>query len=134
MSIVTGNIDIYLQTTEEASKDIWFSKPNKKLTVTVPGNASKVIKEKHDYKDNELLRKISKRQLDNSMENLTPAFNIIHGPGFEEEFEKLSTSYKYYKIADNFGIIFIDPQILNQQNLQKAKDILSLKSVESSEP
>jgi len=49
MSINTGNIDIYLQTTEEASKNIMFSKPDKNLTVT---------------------EKIPKRQLENSIENL----------------------------------------------------------------
>ncbi|HSQ89006.1 MAG TPA: hypothetical protein VLM92_09340, partial [Romboutsia sp.] len=107
-SIITGNIDIYIQTTDEASKNIRFSKPNKKLTVTAPGNESKVTKEKHDYKDNKSSKKISKRELDNSIENLTPAFNIVHSPEFEEEFEKLNTSYKYYKIAYNFGIVFID--------------------------
>jgi subtilisin family serine protease len=130
MSRVTGNIDIYLQTTEEDLKNITLSKKDKKSTVIFPKNESKAVKEKHDYKDN----KLSKRQVDNSMENLIPAFNIIHEPEFEEEFEKLKTSYKYYKIADNFGIIFIDPQIINQATLQRVRAILSLKSVLSSEP
>ncbi|HSQ90413.1 S8 family peptidase, partial [Romboutsia sp.] len=84
--------------------------------------------EKHDYKDNKSSKKISKRELDNSIENLTPAFNIIHSPEFEEEFEKLNTSYKYYKIADNFGIVFID-----KPNIQDIKSVLTLKSVESAE-
>jgi subtilisin family serine protease len=43
ISIVTGNIDIYLQIPGGISKDTRFLKSDKKLTVSVPGNANKVI-------------------------------------------------------------------------------------------
>ena len=43
ISIVTGNIDIYLQTPGGISKDTRFLKSDKKLTVSVPGNANKII-------------------------------------------------------------------------------------------
>ncbi|HSQ87504.1 bifunctional germination protease/germinant receptor pseudoprotease CspBA, partial [Romboutsia sp.] len=43
IDVVTGNIDIYLPTSEGISKDTKFLKPDKILTVTVPGTASKVI-------------------------------------------------------------------------------------------
>lgn len=41
--IVSGNIDIYLPTSESIGKDTRFIEPTEKLTVTVPGTANKVI-------------------------------------------------------------------------------------------
>ena len=43
INIVIGNIDIYLSTSEGDLKDTRFLKPDKNLTVTVPGTANKVI-------------------------------------------------------------------------------------------
>ncbi|RDY26931.1 peptidase S8 [Romboutsia weinsteinii] len=43
VDIVTGNIDIYLPTSEGLSRDTRFLAPSDVLTVTVPGTASRVI-------------------------------------------------------------------------------------------
>jgi len=43
IDIVTGNIDIYLPTSEGISKDTKFLRPDNILTVTVPGTANKVV-------------------------------------------------------------------------------------------
>ncbi|HSQ87591.1 S8 family peptidase [Romboutsia sp.] len=43
ISVVTGNIDIYLPTSEGISKDTKFLRPDNILTVTVPGTANKVV-------------------------------------------------------------------------------------------
>ncbi|MGL4914561.1 MAG: bifunctional germination protease/germinant receptor pseudoprotease CspBA [Romboutsia sp.] len=66
---------------------------------------------------------IHKRQV------LSPAINVIHGPEFEKEFNELNTGYGYSKISDDFGVIFI-----NNQNLDDIASILNIKSIKRVEP
>ena len=74
-----------------------------------------------------LFRKSKKKnriRVENEFEGLYPTLNVVHRPGFEEELKNLNTSYKYYKIADDFGVIYT-----KNQNLRYLDNVLNLRSV-----
>ncbi len=73
-----------------------------------------------------LLRKSKKKthRIEDELEGLVPTLNVLHEPNFEEEFKKLNTPYKYYKIADNFGIIYT-----KNHNIKSLESVLNLSSV-----
>lgn len=127
-----GKVSIRLSSEESIKTGIW------KLVFepvgTVSENIDVVLSISNSVSENTGILNIGKkyynsqRQMEDSFENLTPVCNILHGPEFEQEFMQLNTSYKYYKIADNFCTIFAD-----KPNIDEIKRILTLKSVESSE-
>lgn len=56
-------------------------------------------------------------------------FNILHGPNFEEELKLISPGSEFYKIRNDFGVLF-----LNENNYDLAQQLLSLPSAIRYEP
>jgi len=204
MELLDRNIDIYLQTLGGNSKDTTFLKPDKNLTVTVPGNANKVITssthltgvvallmqwgivQKNDLflysqklksalvkyakrnpkescpnnlmkyglldlsdidldsivqtnkgdvirdinlKRKKLTKKYRIKPYVNEATNLRYGINMIHTGELEQDLQKLNIPYRYYKIGDNIGVVFIDAGYQNYTS-----DILNLESVLKYQP
>ena len=201
ISIINGNVDIYLQTPEKLSKGTKILNPNKGLTAIASGTDSRVIigtphiagicslllqwgivngndsflystrlKElilKSSVKSEkiggyELLRlsiikleqfldinkssdctfrkrtKVIKQSKNigknvdfnlSRMSKTIQGVNILHEPNFEEEMRLVSKEINFYKISDEFGVVFID-----ENNYDLVLTIISLPSVIRHEP
>lgn len=68
------------------------------------------------------------RQVLKGIDQLEVGFNLIHGPGLEEALSKLDAIYRYYKISDNFGIVFTNPS-----KLWYIDEVLTLGNIKRSE-
>lgn len=77
-------------------------------------------------------RKSELKNLNNSLarrpKNIN-GINILHGPNFEEEMRLVSKDIEFYKICNNFGVIFI-----NEDNYNTVLKVISLPSVVRYEP
>ncbi|HSQ89008.1 S8 family serine peptidase [Romboutsia sp.] len=123
MSRITGKKYIYISTSEGISKGTRFLKSDINLDSMAQTNQEEIIRYRN-LKRYKLIKKYKTRKYENKATNLKFGLNIIHSPGFEEDLKKLNIPSRYYKISDNFGIVFIDEDSLNY-----LPNIVNLKSV-----
>lgn len=86
-------------------------------------------------------RKKSKKLLQNRKKNIKPnirlfrtenmryGINVLFAPGFKEDLESIGSSNEFYQISDNFGIIFLE-----ENNVDQIKAINSIKTATRIEP
>ncbi|MEF9992366.1 MAG: bifunctional germination protease/germinant receptor pseudoprotease CspBA [Romboutsia sp.] len=65
-------------------------------------------------------------------EKVQSGINIVHGSDFEEELKSLNISYKYEKISDDFGILFVNNEfkyiekILNFNSVYRSETVIKM--------
>ena len=67
-----------------------------------------------------LKNKTNKQLLGNRDNLISPGINILYEEGFEEELQRIAPDYRFDKLSDNFGIVYV-----NESNTEKIQDIIS---------
>ena len=68
-----------------------------------------------------LKSKTKKQSLDYRANLISPAINILYRDGFEEELQRIAPEYRFDKLSDNFGVLYV-----NESNIDKIQDIISI--------
>ena len=63
------------------------------------------------------------RQLENRSNLISTGINISYVEGFEEELQRVAPDYRFDKLSDNFGVVYV-----NESNPQKIQEIISISS------
>ena len=59
-----------------------------------------------------------------NLDNFMPLFVIDYFDGFEQELARLGSVFKFYKIAENFGILYI-----NKNRIEELGEIYGLENI-----
>lgn len=113
VNVENGNIDIYLKLDDKKIENTLIEDSN--LSVLMFGKKLKNFKRTstREFGDQEV-----------NSENFMPLFVIDYFDGFEEELSQLGNIFKFYKIADNFGILYI-----NKNRIEELGQIYGLENI-----
>lgn len=113
VNVENGNVDIYLKLDDKKIENTLIENSN--LSVLMFGKNLKNFKRTstREFGDQEV-----------NSENFMPLFVIDYFDGFEEELAQLGSVFKFYKIADNFGILYI-----NKNRIEELGQIYGLENI-----
>lgn len=113
VNVENGSIDIYLKLDDKKIENTLIENSN--LSVLMFGKKLKNFKRTstREFGDQEV-----------NSENFMPLFVIDYFDGFEEELAQLGSIFKFYKIADNFGILYI-----NKNRIEELGQIYGLENI-----
>lgn len=84
---------------------------------------------KKNIKNNINDRKDSKLNNINRQTDITGGINILYGPGFEEQLNEIAPDFRFEKLSDKYGIVFV-----TDNDLEILKRVLSVPSAIRTEP
>ena len=113
INVEKGNIDIYLKLDD-----------NKIENTLIEGSNLSVVMFRKKLNDFKRTKKREFGDEEVNLDNFMPLFVIDYFDGFEQELARLGSVFKFYKIAENFGILYI-----NKNRIEELGQIYGLENI-----